>query len=422
MAPQDKLEYYIDMRHLACIRGVIGYWSYYSTVMKIRDIVENNTIITVPESEELFTNTINEILQREVNLKRTKQISNYISNNSERFFSNLIVAFHKGEPKWTEVEISNNFQVANSLIDQDSISFLSNKFGVLTLTGEEEMFALDGQHRLLGLRAAFNYNPGIGDLEIGITFVIHKTEFLEKTRRLFTVLNKYAEKPKGAELIILDEDDASAINSRRLVTEHPILSMPNALSNSKLGGLANNDLTSFTTLVTINKINKLLYKGIDIDYNTRPSVEILQNLYIISNNFWNLVFETFPELIQYINSEENILINGVAINRDNETGGSLLLRPAGQELIALAYTKFNLDEREILINKLRLIDFDLSSENWKYVFWNEKMLGKETKLKNDLILFLLGKNLNGGNLNVNMNRVYLSYGQKYNNYINPVEI
>lgn len=199
------------MKHLACIRGVIGYWSYYSTVMKIKDIVENSTIITVPESQELYTRTIGDILQREINPTRIKQISNYITDNEERFFSNLIVAFHKGEPKWTEVEISNNFEVDNSIIDVDSITFLSNKFGVLTLTGTEEMFALDGQHRLLGIRAAFNKNPEIGELEIGITFVIHKHDFRDKTRRLFTVLNKYAEKPKGAELIILDEDDSAAI-------------------------------------------------------------------------------------------------------------------------------------------------------------------------------------------------------------------
>ncbi|ACU07676.1 hypothetical protein FIC_01228 [Flavobacteriaceae bacterium 3519-10] len=410
------------MRHLACIRGVIGYWSYYSTVMKIRDIVENNTIITVPESEELFAHTINEILQREVNPTRTKQISHYISNNSERFFSNLIVAFHKGEPKWTEVEISNNFEVDNSLIDQDSISFLSNKFGVLTLTGDEEMFALDGQHRLLGLRAAFEEDPAIGNLEVGITFVIHKSEAIDKTRRLFTVLNKYAEKPKGAELIILDEDDAAAINSRKLVTNHPILSLPNALSNSKSGGIANNDFESFTTLVTLHKINKILYSGLPINYNIRPSDEALDELYNLSDNFWNLIFETYPELIQYINGEDNVIINDNEINRNSETGGSLLLRPVGQELLALAYTKFNTDEREILINKFRLIDFDLSSENWKYIYWNEKMLGKETKLKNDLILFLLGKNLNEANIHANMNRVYQSYGQEYNNHIYPVEI
>lgn len=410
------------MRHLACIRGVIGYWSYYSTVMKIKDVVENNTIITVPESEELFTKTINQILQREVNTKRTKQISNYITNNEERFFSNLIVAFHKGEPKWTEVEISNNFEVDNSALDQDSISFLSNKFGVLTLTGDEEMFALDGQHRLLGLRAAFEENPDIGNLEIGITFVIHKSDYIDKTRRLFTVLNKYAEKPKGAELIILDEDDAAAINTRKLVTEHPVLSLPNALSDSKSGAIANNDFSSFTTLVTLHKINKLLYSGNNINYNIRPSNEILEELYTISCDFWNLIFEIFPELVQYINGEENILINGININRNNETGGSLLLRPVGQELLAFAYNKFTNEERESLRQKLRLIDFDLSSLNWKYIYWHEKMLGKEAKLKNDLILYLLGKNINAQSIHTNMARVHQSFGQQYNNNINPIQI
>lgn len=410
------------MRHLACIRGVIGYWSYYSTVMKIKDVVENNTIITVPESEELFTRTINQILQREVNTKRTKQISSYITNNEERFFSNLIVAFHKGEPKWTEVEISNNFEVDNSALDQDSISFLSNKFGVLTLTGDEEMFALDGQHRLLGLRAAFEENPGIGDLEIGITFVIHKSDFINKTRRLFTVLNKYAEKPKGAELIILDEDDAAAINTRKLVTEHPVLSLPNALSNSKTGAIANNDFSSFTTLVTLHKINKLLYSKSNINYNIRPSNEILEELYTMSCEFWDFIFEIFPELVQYINGKENTLINGIDINRSNETGGSLLLRPVGQELLAFAYNKFTNEERESIGQKLLLINFDLSSVIWKYIYWNEKMLGKEARLKNDLILYLLGKNINAASIHSNMDRVYQSFGQQYNNHINPIQI
>ncbi len=130
---------------------------------------------------------------------------------------------------------------------------------MLSLTGDEQIFALDGQHRLLGLRKAYTEKSDIGDLDVPVTFAIHDHDNLVRTRRLFTVLNKYAEKPRGAELIILDEDDAAAIISRKLVTEHEVLSKPNGISNSKNGSIPNNDVTSLTTLVTINSVNKILF-------------------------------------------------------------------------------------------------------------------------------------------------------------------
>ncbi len=64
------------MIHLACTHGNLGHWDYYSTVMKIKDIVNNNRVITVSESEELYTNNINEILQREIKESRIKPLKN----------------------------------------------------------------------------------------------------------------------------------------------------------------------------------------------------------------------------------------------------------------------------------------------------------------------------------------------------------
>ena len=74
------------MLHLACLKGNIGFWTFYSTIVKVKDIVEDKRIITVSESEELYTKNINRILQREINKKRIKQISKYISETEERFF------------------------------------------------------------------------------------------------------------------------------------------------------------------------------------------------------------------------------------------------------------------------------------------------------------------------------------------------
>ena len=377
------------MVHLACLRGNIGYWTYYSTVIKIKDLVTDNRVITVSESEELYTRNINRILQREINQSRIKSLKKYIKGNDERFFSSLIVAVHKGSPKWSDIDLFERIEIDGSEIDQEQVNFLGSKFGILSLTGEEEIFALDGQHRLKGLRKAYEEDESIADLEIPVIFVIHNHSQVDKTRRLFTVLNKYAEKPKGAELIILDEDDVAAINTRRLVIEHPVLSKPNALSSAKSGAISTSDNKSFTTLVTLYNINKKLYSQPASYYTVRPDDTTLESLYQKSVVFWNTLFEVFPELISYINELENLTINEAPILRNDDSGGSLLLRPVGQELIANAYTKFSANELSEFKRKLRLVNFNLSGNIWKYIFWNEKMLGKEAKLKNNLLLFLL---------------------------------
>ncbi len=408
------------MIHLACTLGNLGYWDYYSTLIKIKDIVSRKRIITVAESEELYTKNINQVLQREISDKRIRSLSNYILKTEERFFSSLVVAIHKGNPKWTEIDISNTFSVEGKSLDEESINFLSSKFGVLTLSGNEQIFALDGQHRLKGIRKAFKEDKKIGELEIPVTFVVHNHKKLEKTRRLFTVLNKFAEKPKGAELIILDEDDAAAINTRRLVTEHPILSMEKALSSSKSGSIPNNDKTSFTTLVTLNKINKILYKKNKDYYSRRPSKKELNELYKISSKFWDSIFETHQEIKKYINGASDVKIGDNKISRKSSDGGSLLLRPIGQEIIAIAYSKFKINEIDEFKEKLKKIDFNLSHDYWKYVFWNEKMLGKEIRLKKALILKLMGKPIPNYDLKKEMDRVYKLHNKNFNLSINAV--
>lgn len=409
------------MVHLACLRGNIGYWTYYSAVIKIKDLVTDNRVITVSESEELYTQNINRILQREINQNRIKALKNYIKENDERFFSSLIVAVHKGNPKWSDIDLYERIEINGNPINEEEVNFLGSKFGILSLFGDEEIFALDGQHRLKGLRKAYEEDNSIADLEIPVIFVIHNHNQVNKTRRLFTVLNKYAEKPKGAELIILDEDDVAAINTRRLVVEHPVLSKANALSSSKSGAIPTNDNRSFTTLVTLYNINKKLYSQSASYYTIRPSEDVIEQFYQKSIGFWNTLFDVFPELVNYIDEIENIQINEKPILRNDASGGNLLLRPVGQELVAYAYTKFIPDELPEFRRKLRQVEFNLNENIWKYLFWNGKMLGKETKLKNNLLLFLLGKYNNAAEIHREMKRVYTLNNQDYKNHITPIQ-
>ena len=48
----------------------------------------------------------------------------------------------------------------------------------------------DGQHRVKGIKEAYANNPTIGEEDISLIFVVHNDQNKERTRRLFTVLNK----------------------------------------------------------------------------------------------------------------------------------------------------------------------------------------------------------------------------------------
>jgi DNA sulfur modification protein DndB len=150
-------------------------------------------------------------------------------------------------------------------------------------------------------------------------------------------LNKYAEKPKEAELIILDEDDASAILTRRLLEEHYILSIENVISSTNSPSIPTTDSTSFTTIVMINRINKEILKHHNLNYTIRPTQEDLDLYFIEVSNFWDYLFSSFPNIDRWLNGSEIRFDNGDLFNRNNDTGGSLILRPIGQHLFAKIY-------------------------------------------------------------------------------------
>ena len=400
---------------LPCLRGVLGDWTYFNTTMKIKDIVENKRVKTVSESEELYSSRLNDVLQREINESRIKTIAEYLCQNQEHFFSSLILAINGGDPQWFDFNIEKHYK--NENIPQDDINFIENKLGVLSLSGEENIFALDGQHRLLGIRLAYEKCPEIGEEEISLIFVIHNDSMKERTRRLFTVLNKYAQKPKEAELIILDEDDAHAILTRKLVETHKILSSTNALSGTNSSNLAASDLKSFTTIVTINRINVELLKKYNINKTIRPEDHDLEKYYSEVLLFWDFLFEIFPEIESFIKGNV-VYIDDKLFNRNRDSGGSLILRPIGQILISKLFVSFRDSNRiDIFKNNIRKVDFDLKGELCKYVYFlNGQMLPKEDALKNRIFFYTFGLD-NSEDIHIEMKRVYSKYGDIYENKI-----
>jgi len=204
----------------------MGDWVYYPTLMKLKDVAERVRI-----AEEIYeSNTLSEMVQREIKAKRGKEIKDYLLKQEQRFFNSLIVAVYEGDPNWYNIDrIENNNQLEAEDIPEDVVAGI----GILCLNGQEKLFTLDGQHRLIGIKSAILEDPQLGEDELSIIFIAHRTDSIgrERSRRLFTTLNKNAVPVSKGETIALDEDDTMAITVRRLVIENPMFMDNRILSN-----------------------------------------------------------------------------------------------------------------------------------------------------------------------------------------------
>lgn len=206
------------------IRAKMGRWDYFLVRMTMRELAEN-----VKFAEEIHGPTLlSDAIQRQLNRSRARgQIASYLANHEDRFFNSLVVAAMEGEPQWYPVSIEEipEFKILSG--DRK----LSEAFGVLTFNGEQTYYALDGQHRLAAIRSIvdgdseFAEPPGFRNEEVSVIIVTPRMleatdEFMVRYRRLFGHLNRYAKSMSNFENIVMDEDDAIAIVTRRLVTEH----------------------------------------------------------------------------------------------------------------------------------------------------------------------------------------------------------
>src|SRR5208283_4321078 len=142
-------------------------------------------------------------------------------------------------------------------------------------SGGQKYYALDGQHRLKAIKTLLDRHsgdstvapPGFADEEISVLLIVHQegedtNEFRQKYRRLFSSLNRYAKATDADTNIIMDEDDAFAILTRRLITDYEFFSAPGRQRESfrvltKGKNLKENG-SHFTSLQTLYQVNKVL--------------------------------------------------------------------------------------------------------------------------------------------------------------------
>ncbi len=287
-----------------------------------------------------------------------------------------MVGVYGGEPEWLEVEIKEG---ARPWDEKDQR--LEGTIGLLRLSGAEQLFALDGQHRLLGTMQALDEDPSLGDEEVAVIFVGHANDRagLQRTRRLFSTLNRYAKPVSRREIIALDEDDAVAIVTRRLVKSHPLFS--DRVSRGGTKAVPVSDRISLTSIVALNDCVEMVLKTHPAwkegHKKIRPPNEILDQLEQHCTDYWNIVIGEHEVLGEYIGVPRDA--NPAEPFRGRH-GGHLFFRPIG--ILAHTWAATTLSSKEAVdkraaIHRLTVVPMELADPPWSGLLWdgeNQRMI------------------------------------------------
>ncbi|MEA9589195.1 DGQHR domain-containing protein [Xanthomonas sp. WHRI 10064A] len=382
---------------LPSLRGNFGDWVYYTCLMSVKDIADR-----VNYAEEIHTDkALSRLIQRSLEGPRAKHIANYLTNTKDRFFSAMVLATYGGEPQWMDVgnfHSTSNPEIVNSL-DEDS----RDAMGFLALSGKEKIFAVDGQHRLAGIREAIREQADFEGEQLPVILIGHdEKNKRQRTRRLFTTLNKTAKPVKKRDIIALDEDDAMAIISRRLVEEHAWFKDPRiaVISSSNVPSSDTECLTTITNLYNVLRLLLLHHTKQKSDRTLRffrPSDEVLEGYYKYSLTFFTALAKYFPPVKDAFTSNAE---NPVAKYR-NEKGGHILFRPIGLLIVADLVTEYMTKHNVSLANAVKavaVIPTDISKAPYKGVIWDADrglINAKQKALARDVLSHMLG--LNDGN-------------------------
>lgn len=222
------------MRLYPALCSQMGSWRYYVTKMNARELANNVKLASEIYDDRSFDfdpniqRTLDEEIQRILRKGRVREeIAEYLKRQPGRFFSSIVVAALDGNPMFYPVDITEDPQFA---LFRDNKQ-LNQAFGVLVFDGEEKYYALDGQHRLSAIKTLLDQTDPLSDGvpedfendEFSVIVIVPGQEdanetFMQKYRRLFSNLNRYAKPTDQATNIVMDEDDTVAILTRRLIT------------------------------------------------------------------------------------------------------------------------------------------------------------------------------------------------------------
>ena len=333
---------------LPALRGIMGDRAYYVCLMSLQELGAR-----VNYAKEIHSSVLlSDMIQRALEDKRSEEIAAYLMNTSDRFFNSLVVAVYDGEPTWHPLSnVESRYDTQDRLtLSEETIESV----GFLTLRGDEKLFALDGQHRLAGIKKAIYDDMVKSGDEVSVIFLGHKNtqDGLQATRRLFTTLNKTAKPVSKNAVIALDEDDVMAICVRHLI-EHTRFFRGRNAADVASSNMPPSNRVSLTTVDNLYDVLRLLFtkakteikKSQSVLRRERPVDSELYKYIDLATRFFEAMEAHMEELGEYFKNDDK---RSVVDTHRGLHGGSVLFRPVGlaifTEIVARLTKDLSLDE------------------------------------------------------------------------------
>lgn len=377
---------------IPAFKAKVGDWNYYICIMKYAQVARE-----VSFAHELGGNAdLNTLIQRGISA-RTDGIRDYLLKSEHRFLGSLIVATWGGDPEYLELKMDD---------PEGVLKGVDNNFGVLTLDGSHQFFALDGQHRLRAIKDAIKQQPSLGAEDICVLLVSHydTPEGRERTQRLFTNINRNAKNTTAAENIALDVDDAFAIITRRLLTEHSFFGEAGrvrvfvrppsdgdftlAASSVPVG-----DKAALTTITVLYDILKIIAWDLPSELNdlqSRPSDEILDKCYDELSSRLMAILKACGDIVTALENTKDA--KDLRAPKGKEGNGQPVMRPIVQKAIARAL--HTIVDQELLsfddaLARISKLPWKISQAPWVAVFNSDNGKMITAKENSELLVELL---------------------------------
>jgi DNA sulfur modification protein DndB len=283
-----------------------------------------------------------------------------------------------------------------------------NKFGILYLSGSEIMIPLDGQHRLAALDFAITGkdekkndikglkpNPEVAADTCTVILIRHD---LDKARKIFNKVNKYAKPTSKADNLITDDSNYIAVITRENIIGEIL---PTRIVRSGSGNTLPATAPEFTTLATVYEINLRIeeaYTAKKPDLNKLPRPEdiklAVQNLV----DFW----KEFIEIQAYQHSLADPSEDGDD-RRKEIRKSSVACKPIVQRVLAEVILELQIgnDDTEKLtikeiVSRINRLEWSPEHSLWQGILLNgDKVISGASpqRLAVRMISYLLGQSL-----------------------------
>lgn len=369
--------------YVPSMRGVLGDWVYYSALLGPQHITNR----IKPSHEIRESKALEDFLQRTLK-PRVSKISQYLTRTDSRFFNSIIVGIFEGLPQWAELDLDKAIEKLGGKTARE----LKDSLGLLIFTGSEKMFAIDGQHRVEGIKQAYKKNSArIVDDQYPVIFVAHldTPDGKVRTRRLFCDINKNAVAVSQGDKVVIDEDDPSAIVARRVYATYPPFRKGKEIAVTERKEILEKDgkerFTSLLAIYTVCKRLKKLHRKPRGTSDNAP--ENLDAFAAVVCEFFDFAIAHETSLGRYFRAKSTTL------QAERKNNRSLFFRPVGLEVLARLYAYFVANNRlDKLLYALENFKFNNPGGVFDGVLWSEGKIVASAKAKRSavgLCLYLL---------------------------------